>query len=298
MKNIYTYTLLTLFIIPFSIKSQTIGYMGKKNSIDIGAMVVPSFTNFAFVLNSVYYSSSYDYGDALRINGNSIDIIDTTDNNKRYSLSKISIKVYPEVNISRTVSRNLDISLRVGYQTFTMYYSPERFDHTYSTPYGIRSDELLLIKNKQVSKGQAFIYELNFRYNLRQFIAPVGPYINFGIGIYRTHLMDEEETLTGNMYDNYNSSYTYSTGEITLKNEWIKMKRISMGLHMKKIVGNYFYLDSGIEMSLMFGAGQYKLAEYSNSTTDIEDKYISNMQKRYLNWENLMTLKFSIGRMF
>jgi len=70
MKTLLT-TIALSFILCSSVLGQTYGYMGKKNSVDVGISISPNFTN-----------ALMGYPESIR---------DTTNNNKRYSFSSFSI---------------------------------------------------------------------------------------------------------------------------------------------------------------------------------------------------------------
>jgi len=272
MKTLLT-TIALSFILCSSALGQTHGYMGKKNSIDVGVSISPNFTN-----------ALMGYPESIR---------DTTNNNKRYSFSSFSIKTYPMVSLSRTVGNNLDISIRAGYQTFQLYYAPQEFvveSLGYNSFYGV------FVKQNQVTTGSSMLFELDFRFNLKEYLSPVGRYYNFGLGIYRTRVNEDE--VTGGIYDNSSWQYYPFVESVTLKNKITTLKRIHFGVHSKKIISGNFYIDSGIELSMVFGAGKYTSQSDYLTEKELEDTYLQDIQKRTLSWNNVLTLKLSVGRVF
>ena len=261
------------FLLYSSFLGQTYGYMGKKNSIDIGVSISPNFTNILM-----------EYPESIR---------DTTNNNKRYSFNSISIKAYPMVSLSRTVGDNLDVSIRAGYQTFQLYYAPQEFvveSLGYNSFYGV------FVKQNQVTTGSSTLFELDFKFNLKEYLSPVGRYYNFGLGIYRTRVNEDE--VTGGIYDNSGWQYYPFVESVTLENETTTLKRIHFGVHSKKIISGNFYIDSGIELSMIFGAGKYTSQSDYLTEEELENTYLQDIQKRTLKWDNILTLKLSVGRLF
>lgn len=272
MKTLLTAIALS-FILCSSATGQTYGYMGKKNSIDVGVSISPNFTNVLM-----------GYPESIR---------DTTNNNKRSSFSSFSIKAYPMVSFSRTVGSNLDVSIRAGYQTFQLYYAPQEFvveSLGYNSFYGV------FVKQNQVTTGSSMLLELDFRFNLKEYLSPVGRYYNFGLGVYRTQVNEDE--VTGGIYSYDGWQYASYTESVTLKNETTTLKRIHFGVHSKKIISGNFYIDSGIELSVIFGAGKYTSQSDYLTKKELEDSYLQDLQKRTLNWNNILTLKLSVGRVF
>jgi hypothetical protein len=272
MKTLLT-TIALSFILCSSVLGQTYGYMGKKNSVDVGISISPNFTN-----------ALMGYPESIR---------DTTNNNKRYSFSSFSIKAYPMVSLSRTVGNNFDVSIRAGYQTFQLYYAPQEFVREllgYNSFYGA------LVKQNQVTTGSSTLFELDFKFNLKEYLSPIGRYYNFGLGVYRTRVNEEEVTV--GIYDNNNWQYSQFIESVTLKNETITLKRIHFGVHSKKIISSNFYIDTGVELSVIFGAGKYTSQSDYLTEEDLEDTYLQDIQKRTLNWNNILTLKLSVGRLF
>jgi hypothetical protein len=259
------------FLLYSSFLGQTYGYMGKKNSIDIGVSISPNFTNILM-----------EYPESIR---------DTTNNNKRYSFNSISIKAYPMVSLSRTVGDHLDVSIRAGYQTFQLYYAPQQFV-VESLGYNIG----VFVKQNQVTTGSSMSFELDFKFSLKEYLSPIGRYYNFGLGIYRTRVNEDE--VTGGIYDNNNWQYSQFIESVTLKNETTTLKRIHFGVHSKKIISGNFYIDSGIELSMIFGAGKYTSQSNYLTEEELENTYLQDIQKRTLKWDNILTLKLSVGRLF
>lgn len=271
---------LFLALYSFDSVAQNVGYLGKKFSLDLGAQVTPSFTNLILDPPSSVKDS---------LTG------------KRVFYKPMAIRIYPEINISRTLSRNWDISLRFCYQTYKLYYNSVDVIPKNSISYYSYNLNSFLMKDGMNVEAKSSLYEINFRYNLKKFIAPIGTYFNFGFGMYRSKL-DKPSVINGGYYYEYfdygyNPKYQLIQSK-DLKNEVLNMKRISLGLHVKRIFTRSFYYDLGVETSVLFGK-QYKQVHYGELTErQLEKTFIADLQRKYLLYENLLSLKVAVGLVF
>lgn len=280
----FKFYLYLVFLIPILGTTQNVGYMGKKFSVDIGASASPSFAKLALDFPKTYYDSS---------------------SNKWKENKPFNIRVYPEVNFAFTLARHWEVSLRMGYQQYKLYYHGIDFDAidtTYSWHDLIPNSRIthqFYIKENSITTAKSILGEVNLRYYLKKYIAPVGTYITLGYGSYYTKL-NEGDTIKGNVWNSFdiNDETSYILRKKKLINKWETAKRLSFGIHMKKVFGTNFYFDTGFEMNLMIN-GKYKDKHVHTYEEDyVNSAYIPFRQRKHLLWENLATLKFSVGIIF
>ena len=49
---------------------------------------------------------------------------------------------------------------------------------------------------------------------------------------------------------------------------------------------------------MIFGAGKYTSQSNYPTEEELENTYLQDIQKRTLKWDNILTLKLSVGRLF
>jgi hypothetical protein len=49
---------------------------------------------------------------------------------------------------------------------------------------------------------------------------------------------------------------------------------------------------------MIFGAGKYTSQSNYLTEEELENTYLQDIQKRTLKWDNILTLKLSVGRLF
>jgi hypothetical protein len=273
-----------LYFIPLSF-SQITGYLGKKISIEADINILPRFTDLMMskgqkkeIINYKeifepyypYYSSGYAY------------TLEEVSNN---SYKPIKINLKSSLSLNYTISRKVDLCLRSNFIKANFLFR----NHDGSSKYNITS-------TSETVPYSAFEVDLNIKIYRKNFIAPVGKYITFGIGQSIASTINNRFNIEYLYYSSQNSSNIFGKQNI---NEKVKFIKYNIGIGEKKVFKNNLYFKYELE-SNFYSLGKYNARILADSPRlNSIDEAIANIFAynvgRNLSFDNILNLKIGFG---
>ena len=278
-------TLLYILILSLSttmIFGQVPGYLGKRLSIEGDFNIFPNFTNTMLnnssreTLNKYndteyYYNSTtgnYEPQNVIKYNTNLEPI-----EKKRYM--RWTFK--PSFSINYTIARRVVASLRLS-----KIYGNLVYNSNYGASTVFFDDNL---------KYQTSDFELNFKFYKKNFIAPVGKYVLFGLGYSIMNMKETSGTILNIDYINYEN--IYSLEEATF-NHRAKLIKFNFGFGNKTILKDYLYLTYGTEFNLYLITGNGIALNEERNLATFKDNFNNALTKNLL-YDNMFNVKVGLG---
>ena len=282
MKN-----LILIFLIALTSSSafgQVSGYLGKRISIEGDINILPNFTNFilsndtretyeeVLVSNYQYNSTTGNYEETK------ISQIQKKDK-KLFAPNNMRFIFKSTLAINFTLSRKVDLSLRLNKIYGNFMFSEIRTSG---------NNQLYFDKN---IKYQTTGLDFNFKFYRRNFVAPVGKYILFGIGYSKVNSQNNTGTLI--TFERTPEELTYSIDDETFSQKSGYLK-INFGFGNKKVLKNNLYIIYGVENNTYLRVKD----GVNSSDSDVLKRFKRNFNyhlTKNLNNDNLFCLKIGLG---
>jgi len=214
--------------------------------------------------------------------------------------------MHPEITFAYTIKRNMDLGFKIGYDRVKLSLPDLPFEninrnnnYVYSADLSIqRTVENENLDNQsnftflnETSVGQSFNYQLFLRFYNKKYIAPIGFYHQFSIGINRISIIS-------NRADGY---FNINPSEI-VEIRFLKynLYEFSYFFGNKKLLKNNMYINTGIELSI-FNKGKlakFANSKYINTNSDIYNRYIPRKLANEIMLSQLLEFKIGIGKIF
>ncbi len=289
MKQKIITTLLIILIFGLNCYSQVPGYMGHRFSVEGNINILPSFVNAARGYNSGYSSADSD----------NIDYYTSSNGSNNYPTFSMNFSKSFSVNYS--IRKKIDVGLRVNYSNGN-YKLIDKSDISNYSNYQ-QAIAFSIHSQSQLRPYHLLDYNLNFKFYLGNYIAPVGNYILVGIGI-----IDVRSTTKIKYSKRDYSEYYYeeiqaptSTKLVDLSEKFIKT---SAGFYRKKFITEKVYINSGFEFNFIFlGLSDQRFYDIGGYSTNIRTKGLDDLIDktyrlnigRHLAIENRYNFKIGLG---
>jgi len=275
MKNnlIKSMVLGLLILTKSAILAQNVGYIGKKFSVELSSSV--SITRATTFRNNYLLPKSTK-----------------TKFQKSYYRAPFKWNVHPKINITYTIARHVEFGFQIGYDpikgalglsyeldqinNFNPYSYAELYISADTSSFynanlstvgqGYYSKDTYFYPKELQKLGRSISMIAYFRFYPKKYIAPVGAYLQMGMGYNRISLKDN--SVEGYIYYDAPDNWIEATKKRNDKPVVLGLKPYNLFMFnceigKKTVFSKGTYLSIALELNLIF---KKKLQEYSNSS--------------------------------